>query len=158
MSGDIPRRPWWHASCDGTRTGGIRTPAAPRTTGRRFASMKKIEAVVRTFKLDEVKQSLWSVGVRGLTVTEVRGCGRQMGKTEFYRGSQYTVDLLPKLKLEIIVHDEQVAPVIDAIREAARTGRIGDGKIFVLPVEQVIRIRTGERGPDAIHTDAVKET
>jgi len=120
--------------------------------------MKKVEAVVRPFKLDEVKERLWSVGVRGLTVTEVTGCGRQRGQTEFYRGAQYAVDLLPKLKLEIILHDEQVDLVIDTIREAARTGRIGDGKIFVVPVEQVIRIRTGERGPDAIHTDAVKET
>jgi nitrogen regulatory protein P-II 1 len=116
--------------------------------------MKKIEAIIRTFKLEDVKESLWSIGVRGMTVTEVKGCGRQKGQTQFYRGAEYTVDLLPKLKLEIIVHDDQVGPIVDAIREVARSGRIGDGKIFVLPIEEVIRIRTGERGRDAIHTEA----
>jgi nitrogen regulatory protein P-II 1 len=119
--------------------------------------MKKVEAIIRTSKLEEVKESLWSIGVRGMTVTEAKGFGRQKGQTEFYRGAEYTVDLRPKLKLEIIVHDEQVGQVVGAIREVARTGRIGDGKIFVLPVEEVIRIRTGERGRDAIHTDAEEE-
>src|SRR5690242_6869817 len=116
--------------------------------------MKKIEAIIRTSKLEEVKESLWSIGVRGMTVTETKGFGRQRGQTEFYRGAEYTVDLLPKLKLEIIVHDEQVGQIVDTIREGARTGRIGDGKVFVLPVEEVIRIRTGERGRAAIHTEA----
>ena len=101
--------------------------------------MKKIEAIIRTFKLEEVKESLWSIGVRGMTVTEVKGFGRQKGQTEFYRGTEYTVDFLPKLKLEIVVHDEQVGQVVDTIREVARTGRIGDGKVFVSPVEEVIR-------------------
>ena len=119
--------------------------------------MKKIEAIIRTSKLEEVKDSLWSIGVRGMTVTEAKGFGRQKGQTEFYRGAEYILDLLPKLKLEIIVHDEQVGQVVAAVREVARTGRIGDGKIFVLPVEEVIRIRTGERGHDAIHTDAEEE-
>jgi nitrogen regulatory protein P-II 1 len=120
--------------------------------------MKKIEAVVRTFKLQEVKESLWSVGVRGMTVTEVQGCGRQKGQTQLYRGAEYIVDILPKLKLEIIVDDEQADLVIDTIRQAARTGRIGDGKIFVVPVEEVVRIRTGERGHGAIDTDAAETT
>jgi nitrogen regulatory protein PII len=119
--------------------------------------MKKIEAIIRTFKLEDVKESLWSIGVRGMTVTEVKGFGRQKGQTEFYRGAEYTVDLLPKLKLEIIVHDEQVGQIVDAIREVARSGRIGDGKIFVLPVEEVVRIRTGERGRDAIHAEVEEE-
>jgi nitrogen regulatory protein P-II 1 len=120
--------------------------------------MKKIEAIIRTFKLQEVKESLWSVGVRGMTVTEVKGAGRQKGQTELYRGAEYSVDFLPKLKLEIIVHDEQVDRVIETIQNVARTGRIGDGKVFVTPVEEVIRIRTGERGRDAIHMDIPGET
>jgi nitrogen regulatory protein P-II 1 len=119
--------------------------------------MKKIEAVIRTFKLDEVRESLWSVGVRGMTVSEVKGCGRQRGQTEFYRGAKYTLDLLPKLKLEIVVGDEQVGEVVETIREVARTGRIGDGKIFVFPVEEVIRIRTGERGCNAIGTEPERD-
>jgi nitrogen regulatory protein P-II 1 len=119
--------------------------------------MKKIEALIRTFKLEEVKDSLWSIGVRGMTVSEVKGAGRQKGKTEFYRGAEYTVDLVPKLKLEIVVHEEHVGRVVETIREVARTGRIGDGKIFVSSVEEVIRIRTGERGRDAIHTEAALE-
>jgi nitrogen regulatory protein P-II 1 len=119
--------------------------------------MKKVEAIIRTFKLEEVKERLWSIGVRGMTVTEVKGFGRQKGQTEFYRGAEYTVDLLPKLKLEIIVHDEHVGQIVDAIREVARSGRIGDGKIFVLPVQEVVRIRTGERGRDAIHSEAKEE-
>jgi nitrogen regulatory protein P-II 1 len=118
--------------------------------------MKKIEAIIRAFKIEEVKETLWSIGVRGMTVTEVKGFGRQRGQTEFYRGTEYTVDLLPKLKLEIIVEDEQVGRVIDTLREVARTGRIGDGKVFVSPVEKVIRIRTGERGRNAIHADAAE--
>ena len=112
--------------------------------------MKKIEAIIKPFKLDEVKESLSAIGVQGLTVTEVKGFGRQKGHTELYRGAEYVVDFLPKVKLEIIVRDEQVAEVADTIEKAAKTGRIGDGKIFVLPVDEIIRIRTGERGGAAI--------
>jgi nitrogen regulatory protein P-II 1 len=112
--------------------------------------MKKIEAIIKPFKLDEVKESLSSIGIQGITVSEVKGFGRQKGHTELYRGAEYVVDFLPKVKLEIIVKDELVAPVVDAISKAAKTGRIGDGKIFVVPIEDVVRIRTGERGPDAI--------
>jgi nitrogen regulatory protein P-II 1 len=112
--------------------------------------MKKIEAVIKPFKLDEVKEALHEVGVKGITVTEAKGFGRQKGHTELYRGAEYVVDFLPKVKLEIIIDDGQVERVVEAIMQAAKTGRIGDGKIFVSPVEEVIRIRTGERGPDAV--------
>jgi nitrogen regulatory protein P-II 1 len=112
--------------------------------------MKKIEAIIKPFKLDEVKEGLSAIGIQGLTVSEVKGFGRQKGHTELYRGAEYVVDFLPKVKLEVIIRDEQVADVIDAIEKAARTGRIGDGKIFVVPVEEVIRIRTGERGSNAV--------
>ena len=112
--------------------------------------MRKIEAVIKPFKLDEVKEALHGIGIQGMTVTEVRGFGRQKGHTELYRGAEYVVDFLPKIKLEIAVKDEMVDKVIDAIVSAANTCRIGDGKIFVLPMHEVIRIRTGERGPDAV--------
>jgi nitrogen regulatory protein P-II 1 len=112
--------------------------------------MKKIEAVIKPFKLDEVREALSEVGIAGLTVSEVKGFGRQKGHTELYRGAEYVVDFLPKVKLEIIVRDEQVNDVVDAIEKAAQTGRIGDGKIFVTPVDEVVRIRTGERGGNAI--------
>ncbi|MBI3785703.1 MAG: P-II family nitrogen regulator [Deltaproteobacteria bacterium] len=112
--------------------------------------MKKVEAVIKPFKLDEVKESLSSIGVQGITVSEVKGFGRQKGHTELYRGAEYVVDFLPKVKLEIIVKDDIVQKVVDAILKAAKTGRIGDGKIFVLPIDDVLRIRTGERGGDAI--------
>ena len=112
--------------------------------------MKKVEAIIKPFKLDEVKEALQQVGVQGLTVTEVKGFGRQRGHTELYRGAEYVVDFLPKIKLEIVVTDEMVDKTVDAIVEAANTGRIGDGKIFVLPLGESIRIRTGERGKDAI--------
>jgi nitrogen regulatory protein P-II 1 len=112
--------------------------------------MKKIEAVIKPFKLDEVKEALQAVGVQGITVTEAKGFGRQKGHTELYRGAEYVVDFLPKVKVEIIVPDERLEACIDAIQKAARTGRIGDGKIFVLNVEQAIRIRTGESGADAL--------
>ncbi len=112
--------------------------------------MKKIEAVIKPFKLDEVREALTNLGCSGLTVTEVKGFGRQKGHTELYRGAEYTVDFLPKVKVEVVVADEQVDKSIDSIIKAARTGKIGDGKIFVLPVEQVTRIRTGETGNDAI--------
>jgi len=111
--------------------------------------MKKVEAIIKPFKLDEVKESLSAIGVQGITVSEVKGFGRQKGHTELYRGAEY-VDFLPKVKLEIIVRDEQVTDVVETIEKAAKTGRIGDGKIFVLPIEEVVRIRTGERGGDAI--------
>ena len=112
--------------------------------------MKKIEAIIKPHKLDEVKEALEGLGVAGLTAYEVKGFGRQKGHTELYRGAEYVVDFLPKVKLEIIVKDEQVAAVVEAILKTAKTGRIGDGKIFVVPIEEVVRIRTGERGSDAI--------
>jgi nitrogen regulatory protein P-II 1 len=112
--------------------------------------MKKVEAIIKPFKLDEVKESLSAVGIQGLTVSEVKGFGRQKGHTELYRGAEYVVDFLPKVKLEIIVRDEQVSEVVETIEKAAKTGRIGDGKIFVLPIDEIIRIRTGERGAEAI--------
>ncbi|HEX9932693.1 MAG TPA: P-II family nitrogen regulator [Allosphingosinicella sp.] len=112
--------------------------------------MKKIEAVIKPFKLDEVKEALHDVGVSGITVTEAKGFGRQKGHTELYRGAEYVVDFLPKVKLEVVVEDSLAERVVEAIAAAARTGRIGDGKIFVSPVEEALRIRTGERGSDAI--------
>ena len=112
--------------------------------------MKLITAVIKPFKLDEVREALLAVGVTGLTVTDVKGYGRQKGHTEIYRGSEYTVDFLPKVKLEIVVDDEQVDDVIDKIVSTANTSKIGDGKVFVSPIEEAVRIRTGERGPDAV--------
>jgi nitrogen regulatory protein P-II 1 len=112
--------------------------------------MKKIEAVIKPFKLDEVKDALNAIGVQGITVTEVKGFGRQKGHTELYRGAEYVVDFLPKVKLEVIAADSLVPKIIETIEAAAKTGRIGDGKIFVTHVEEVIRIRTGERGEAAI--------
>jgi nitrogen regulatory protein P-II 1 len=112
--------------------------------------MKKVEAIIKPFKLDEVKDALSEVGIQGMTVTEVKGFGRTGGKKEVYRGSAYVVDFVPKVMLEIVVPDQMVHQVIDAIEKAAKTGRIGDGKIFVTPVDEVIRIRTGEKGEDAI--------
>lgn len=112
--------------------------------------MKKVEAVIKPFKLDEVKEALSSVGVQGITVSEVKGFGRQRGHTELYRGAEYVVDFLPKVKLEVIVKDDQVDSVVEAITNAARTGRIGDGKIFVTTVDEVVRIRTGETGESAL--------
>ena len=112
--------------------------------------MKKVEAIIRPFKLDEVKESLGDIGVQGMTVTEVKGFGRTGGRKEVYRGSAYVVDFVPKVKIEVVVPDEVVRQVVDVLVGAARTGRIGDGKIFVLPVEEVIRIRTGDVGDHAI--------
>jgi len=112
--------------------------------------MKKIEAVIKPFKLDEVREALSEVGVSGLTVTEVKGFGRQKGHTELYRGAEYVVDFLPKVKVEVVVADHEVETAIEAIVKAARTGKIGDGKIFVMAVEQVVRIRTGETGEAAV--------
>jgi nitrogen regulatory protein P-II 1 len=112
--------------------------------------MKKVEAIIKPFKLDEVKDALTEVGVQGMTVTEVKGFGRTGGKKEVYRGSAYVVDFVPKVKVEVVVPDEMVHAVIEAIEKAAKTGRIGDGKIFASPVDEAVRIRTGERGKDAI--------
>ena len=112
--------------------------------------MKKIEAIIKPFKLDEVKQKLTSVGITGMTISEVKGFGRQKGHTELYRGAEYTVDFLPKVKIEILAPDDMVPKIIEAMLESAQTGKIGDGKIFVSTVEEVIRIRTNERGEEAI--------
>jgi nitrogen regulatory protein P-II 1 len=112
--------------------------------------MKKIEAIIKPFKLDEVKEALQEAGVQGLSVVEVKGFGRQKGHTELYRGAEYVVDFLPKVKIEVVLPDEQVERAIDAIVQSANTGKIGDGKIFVFPVEQAIRIRTRESGDDAL--------
>lgn len=112
--------------------------------------MKKIEAIIKPFKLDEVKDALSTVGIEGMTVSEVKGFGRQKGHTEIYRGNEYTVDFLPKIKMEIVLADNLVASAVDAIVKAAKTGKIGDGKVFVSPVEEVIRIRTEERGERAV--------
>ena len=112
--------------------------------------MKKIEAIIKPFKLDEVKDALAEVGIEGMTVSDVKGFGRTGGKKEVYRGAEYIVDFVPKTKLEIVVQDEQVRMVVEAIERAARTGKIGDGKVFVVPVEHAVRIRTGETGPEAV--------
>jgi nitrogen regulatory protein P-II 1 len=112
--------------------------------------MKKIEAIIKPFKLDEVKEALAKAGIEGMTVTEVKGFGRQKGHTELYRGAEYVVEFLPKVKIEILVSDDKAATVAETVAAAARSGQIGDGKIFVLPVDEALRIRTGERGADAI--------
>ena len=112
--------------------------------------MKKIEAIIRTFKLEDIKTSLSECGVEGMTITEVRGFGRQKGHTEMYRGNEYAIDFVPKVKVEVVVSDDKVSSVIDTIMDKAQTGQMGDGKIFVSPLEQVIRIRTGETGEEAI--------
>jgi nitrogen regulatory protein P-II 1 len=113
-------------------------------------AMKKIEAIIKPFKLDEVKTALHEVGITGMTVSEVRGFGRQKGHTEVYRGAEYVIDFLPKVKIEVVVDDAIAVRAVEAIQQAAKTDKIGDGKIFVLPVEEAVRIRTGERGPDAV--------
>jgi nitrogen regulatory protein P-II 1 len=112
--------------------------------------MKKVEAIIKPFKLDDVKEKLTGLGVKGMTVTEVRGFGRQKGHTEIYRGAEYVVDFLPKIKIEVVVADNQISEVVDAIRGAANTGKIGDGKIFVFPIDECVRIRTGESGEQAL--------
>jgi nitrogen regulatory protein P-II 1 len=113
-------------------------------------TMKKVEAIIKPFKLDEVKEALHEVGIKGITVTEAKGFGRQKGHTELYRGAEYVVDFLPKVKLEIVMEDNLVERAVEAIQQAAHTGRIGDGKIFVTSIDEAVRIRTGERGGDAI--------
>ena len=115
-----------------------------------FAGMKRIDAIIKPFKLDDVKDRLTEAGVRGITVNEVKGVGRQKGHTELYRGAEYVIDFLPKVHISVLVSDDRVRETVEAIVAGARTGRIGDGKIFVTPVEDVVRIRTGERGADAI--------
>jgi nitrogen regulatory protein P-II 1 len=120
------------------------------SSARRQGHVKKIEAVIKPFKLDEVKEALHDLGVTGMTVTEAKGFGRQKGHTELYRGAEYVVDFLPKVRLEVVVGDDLAPRVVEAIADAARTGRIGDGKIFVSTVEEAVRIRTGERGIDAV--------
>ena len=123
----------------------------PSQTGRmRGGQMKKIEAIIKPFKLDEVKEGLQELGIQGLSVTEVKGFGRQKGHTELYRGAEYVVDFLPKVKIDVVLDDDQVDAAIDAITKAAKTDKLGDGKIFVSPVEQAIRIRTGETGAEAV--------
>src|SRR3954467_6256688 len=125
---------------------------APRTVPwrRRREFMKKIEAIIKPFKLDEVKEALHEVGIKGITVTEAKGFGRQKGHTELYRGAEYVVDFLPKVKIEVVLEESLVERAVEAIMQAAHTGRIGDGKIFVSSIDEAIRIRTGERGADAI--------
>ena len=112
--------------------------------------MKKIEAIIKPFKLDEVKDGLAEIGIKGLTVSEIKGFGRQKGHTELYRGAEYEIDFLPKIKVEVAVSDENFEQVLHVIQDKAKTGKIGDGKIFVSPLEEVVRIRTGESGPDAV--------
>jgi nitrogen regulatory protein PII len=123
-------------------------PACPRAECRK--QMKKIEAIIKPFKLDEVKDALNQIGLKGITVLEAKGFGRQKGHTELYRGAEYVVDFLPKVKIELIIEDEMVEKAVEAIRSSAQTGRIGDGKIFVSQIEEAIRIRTGERGDAAV--------
>jgi nitrogen regulatory protein P-II 1 len=117
---------------------------------RRRVDVKKVEAIIKPFKLDEVKDALAAAGVEGLTVTEVKGFGRQKGHTELYRGAEYVVDFLPKVKIEMLLDDAKATQVVEVLKKAAQTGRIGDGKIFVIPADDVVRIRTGERGSEAV--------
>ncbi|APH54251.1 Nitrogen regulatory protein P-II [Granulibacter bethesdensis] len=152
----------WHDACKSVsrsmpsdfgkadKCGRIRPAGSGSARSRVETRMKKIEAVIKPFKLDEVKEALHEVGLQGITVMEAKGFGRQKGHTELYRGAEYVVDFLPKVKIEVVCEDDQVERAVEAIVNAARTGRIGDGKIFVTPVEDVIRIRTGERGAAAV--------
>ena len=135
----------WHISCMFVRRGRNDCCYSPR--GLR---VKKIEAIIKPFKLDEVKEALQDVGLQGITVLEAKGFGRQKGHTELYRGAEYVIDFLPKVKIEVVLNDDQVEQAIEAIKAAAETGRIGDGKIFVSSIEQAIRIRTGETGAEAV--------
>jgi nitrogen regulatory protein P-II 1 len=143
-----PKKRAWHGRCLHQRRQSERKAA--RLVTEHGGTMKKIEAIIKPFKLDEVKEALQEVGVQGITVIEAKGFGRQKGHTELYRGAEYIVDFLPKVKLEVVVTDDLLSKAVEAIKGAAQTGRIGDGKIFVTTVEQVIRIRTGETGADAI--------
>jgi nitrogen regulatory protein P-II 1 len=129
--------------------GGTYPPVRPSADEEELA-MLKVEAIIKPFKLDEVKDALNAIGIQGITVSEVKGFGRQKGHTELYRGAEYVVDFLPKIKIEVVISDDLVGKVTEAIQNAANTGRIGDGKIFVIPVVEAVRIRTGERGEEAI--------
>jgi|SRR5579884_1171539 len=133
----------WHELCLSEAEDGVSADGV-------WQSMKKVEAIIKPFKLDEVKEALHEVGIQGITVTEAKGFGRQKGHTELYRGAEYVVDFLPKVKIEVVMEDGLVERAVEAIQHAAHTGRIGDGKIFVTTIEEAIRIRTGERGADAI--------
>jgi len=139
---------------DQNRCALLHSPAVPTglagTNNSTQHKMKKIEAIIKPFKLDEVKDALGEVGIEGMTVSEVKGFGRQKGHTEIYRGSEYTVDFLPKIKIELVVTDQQLTKAVDVISKAAKTGKIGDGKIFVSTVEQAVRIRTEEKGESAV--------
>jgi nitrogen regulatory protein P-II 1 len=144
----VRARTEWRRSapgCDRLAAASFATPIAADGD-----AMKKIEAIIKPFKLDDVKNALHEVGVTGMTVTEVKGFGRQKGHTEVYRGAEYVIDFLPKIKVEVVLDDVLVERAVQAVQDAARTDRIGDGKIFVVPIEQAIRIRTGEQGPDAV--------
>ncbi len=146
----------WHGPCNAltqsrTRAAGLTlVSSCPRPFARRESPVKKVEAIIKPFKLDEVKEALQEIGIQGLSVLEAKGFGRQKGHTELYRGAEYVVDFLPKVKIEVVIPDDQLDNTIEAIINAAKTGKIGDGKIFVSTVEQAIRIRTGEEGPDAL--------
>jgi len=128
----------------------IQEPNNSRIFNKRQSLMKKIEAIIKPFKLDEIKEALQDVGLQGITVVEAKGFGRQKGHTELYRGAEYVVDFLPKVKIELVVEDSQMEAAVEAIQKAAHTGRIGDGKIFISSIEEAIRIRTGEKGAEAI--------
>jgi nitrogen regulatory protein P-II 1 len=141
-------RRFWHIACLTLSAGRGAIAGIVEIAGRQ--NMKKIEAIIKPFKLDEVKEALQEIGLQGITVIEAKGFGRQKGHTELYRGAEYVVDFLPKVKIEVVLADEMVAKAVDAIQKAAKTGRIGDGKIFVSSIEEAIRIRTGETGTDAI--------
>jgi nitrogen regulatory protein P-II 1 len=137
----------WHRGCNASGCARFNATVQHHSIGD--GEMKKIEAIIKPFKLDEVKEALSREGIQGMTITEVKGFGRQKGHTELYRGAEYVVDFLPKIKIELLVSDEKVASCADVIEKTARTGRIGDGKIFIIPIDEVVRIRTGERGSEA---------
>jgi nitrogen regulatory protein PII len=141
---------FWHDSSFAESAEEVPAEDPPAAAFHHPNAMKKVEAIIKPFKLEDVKDALSEIGIEGMTVTEVKGFGRQKGHTEIYRGSEYTVDFLPKVKIEIVVDDGQVVSVVDAIVKTANTGKIGDGKVFVSSVEQAIRIRTGEKGVEAI--------
>jgi nitrogen regulatory protein P-II 1 len=151
MLPEAQRRDTWRQASPVVAPWNVRTEPFAAGTGKAIVrAMKKIEAIIKPFKLDEVKEALNEIGLKGITVTEAKGFGRQKGHTELYRGAEYVVDFLPKVKIELVLEDEMVEKAIEAIRTAAQTGRIGDGKIFVSSVEEAIRIRTGERGNEAV--------
>tara|TARA_Y100001934_G_scaffold230321_1_gene277847 strand:+ start:101 stop:556 length:456 start_codon:yes stop_codon:yes gene_type:complete len=149
LIGIFEQRPW-HAACYIVGTMRRHDRRVMGMASQNERAMKKIEAIIKPFKLDEVKEALQDVGIQGITVTEAKGFGRQKGHTELYRGAEYVVDFLPKVKLEVVLEDQLVERAVEAIEQAARTGRIGDGKIFVSAIEEAIRIRTGETGSEAV--------